>query len=385
MEDIRKQIAVYIDGHRDAMIDFWRQLVQIESGSANKAGVDAVAHRVQEELDTIGAHTEIHEMKRAGNMLVSVLNEDVPEAPVLLLGHMDTVFPDGTVAARPFTLRDGKAYGPGVLDMKGGVTIAVFAMKALKEAGWAKRPVRLVLAGDEEVGHCDSDCDQQIMEQARGAVAAFNCESGRLGNEVVVQRKGALTYRMDVTGIAAHAGNEPEKGRSAILEVAHKVIAIQNLTDWQQGTTYNVGVISGGTVANAVPDTASILIDVRYLKKEYVPNIEAKLQDVAHTTYVNGTKTSLTRLSCCIPMERMTETDGLLAKVQDAYASFGMPRPSGITVGGGSDSAYTVAAGVPTICAMGVEGSRHHSPEEYACVESLYARAKALAYVVTMV
>lgn len=385
MEDIRKQIAVYIDGHRDAMIDFWRQLVQIESGSANKAGVDAVAHRVQEELDTIGAHTEIHEMKRAGNMLVSVLNEDVPEAPVLLLGHMDTVFPDGTVAARPFTLRDGKAYGPGVLDMKGGVTIAVFAMKALKEAGWAKRPVRLVLAGDEEVGHCDSDCDQQIMEQARGAVAAFNCESGRLGNEVVVQRKGALTYRMDVTGIAAHAGNEPEKGRSAILEVAHKVIAIQNLTDWQQGTTYNVGVISGGTVANAVPDTASILIDVRYLKKEYVPNIEAKLQDVAHTTYVNGTKTSLTRLSCCIPMERMAETDGLLAKVQDAYASFGMPRPSGITVGGGSDSAYTVAAGVPTICAMGVEGSRHHSPEEYASVESLYARAKALAYVVTMV
>lgn len=385
MEDIRKQIAVYIDGHRDAMIDFWRQLVQIESGSANKAGVDAVAHRVQEELDTIGAHTEIHEMKRAGNMLVSVLNEDVPEAPVLLLGHMDTVFPDGTVAARPFTLRDGKAYGPGVLDMKGGVTIAVFAMKALKEAGWAKRPVRLVLAGDEEVGHCDSDCDQQIMEQARGAVAAFNCESGRLENEVVVQRKGALTYRMDVTGIAAHAGNEPEKGRSAILEVAHKVIAIQNLTDWQQGTTYNVGVISGGTVANAVPDTASILIDVRYLKKEYVLNIEAKLQDVAHTTYVNGTKTSLTRLSCCIPMERMTETDGLLAKVQDAYASFGMPRPSGITVGGGSDSAYTVAAGVPTICAMGVEGSRHHSPEEYVCVESLYARAKALAYVVTMV
>lgn len=385
MEDIRKQIAVYIDGHRDAMIDFWRQLVQIESGSANKAGVDAVAHRVQEELDTIGAHTEIHEMKRAGNMLVSVLNEDVPEAPVLLLGHMDTVFPDGTVAARPFTLRDGKAYGPGVLDMKGGVTIAVFAMKALKEAGWAKRPVRLVLAGDEEVGHCDSDCDQQIMEQARGAVAAFNCESGRLGNEVVVQRKGALTYRMDVTGIAAHAGNEPEKGRSAILEVAHKVIAIQNLTDWQQGTTYNVGVISGGTVANAVPDTASILIDVRYLKNDYVPDIEAKLQDVAHTTYVDGTKTSLTRLSCCIPMERMAETDGLLAKVQDAYASFGMPRPSGITVGGGSDSAYTVAAGVPTICAMGVEGSRHHSPEEYASVESLYARAKALAYVVTMV
>lgn len=385
MEDIRKQIAVYIDGHRDAMIDFWRQLVQIESGSANKAGVDAVAHRVQEELDTIGAHTEIHEMKRAGNMLVSVLNEDVPEAPVLLLGHMDTVFPDGTVAARPFTLRDGKAYGPGVLDMKGGVTIAVFAMKALKEAGWAKRPVRLVLAGDEEVGHCDSDCDQQIMEQARGAVAAFNCESGRLGNEVVVQRKGALTYRMDVTGIAAHAGNEPEKSRSAILEVAHKVIAIQNLTDWQQGTTYNVGVISGGTVANAVPDTASILIDVRYLKKEYVPDIEDKLQDVARTNYVNGTKASLTRLSCCIPMERMTETDGLLAKVQDAYASFGMPRPSGITVGGGSDSAYTVAAGVPTICAMGVEGSRHHSPEEYASVESLYARAKALAYVVTMV
>ena len=108
MENIRKQIAVYIEEHRNVMMDFWRQLVQIESGSANKAGVDAVARRVQAELDTIGAYTEIHEMKRAGNMLVSVLNEDVPEASVLLLGHMDTVFPDGTVAARPFTMREDR-------------------------------------------------------------------------------------------------------------------------------------------------------------------------------------------------------------------------------------------------------------------------------------
>lgn len=383
MEDIRDSISIYLDSQREAMLDFWRRLVMIESGSANKAGVDAVGRSVQAELAESGIRTAVIPMEHAGNMVTAFLNEEVKAAPLILLGHMDTVFPDGTVAARPFTLRDGKAYGPGVLDMKGGITMAVYVLKALQAAGWKKRPVKLLLAGDEEVGHGSSDCARHIVASARGAVAAFNCESGRPHAEIVISRKGVLTYGLTVRGIAAHAGNEPEKGRSAILEMAHKIIAIQKLTG--QGITYNVGTIKGGSAVNAVPDQAEIGIDVRYLHERDMAAIEAKLKAIAAAAHVEGTQSTLVRKACCVPMEELPAASALLAKLQEACSAFHLSRPQGITVGGGSDSAYTVQAGVPTLCACGVEGGRHHSPDEYAIVESLYTRTKALAYTLTLV
>lgn len=378
METMKKTAWQFIDTHQEEMLNLWRELVQIESGSQYKAGVDAVAQKVKSQLDCLGAKTRIIEMPHAGNMVVSSWGK-ADSAPILLLGHMDTVFPNGTIRERPFTIQNGKAYGPGVLDMKGGLVIALYAVKALQAAGYHTRPIRLIFAGDEEAAHQQSNAAACIQKEAKGAVAAFNCETGFLDNGLVVQRKGSAVYMMSVQGVGAHAGNNPKGGRSAVLEIAHKVIDIQNATDWEQGTTFNVGLIQGGTVVNAVPDTASIQIDVRYSQPEYIENIQQTLQQIAAKQYVPDTKTTLQKVAGFAPMKRTAATEMLFETVQKTYEEMKLPKPHAMMVGGGSDSAYMVLAGVPTVCAMGVKGAYNHTPREYADTASLFERAKVLA------
>mgnify|MGYP004488856899 FL=1 len=378
METMKKAAWQFIDTHQEEMLALWRELVQIESGSQYKAGVDAVAQKVKSQLDCLGAKTRVIEMPHAGNMVVSSWGE-ADRAPILLLGHMDTVFPNGTIRERPFTIQDGKAYGPGVLDMKGGLVIALYAVKALQAAGYQTRPIKWILAGDEEMAHQQSNAAACIQAEAKGAAAAFNCETGFLDNGLVVQRKGSAVYTMRVQGVGAHAGNNPKGGRSAVLEIAHKVIDIQNATDWEKGTTFNVGLIQGGTVVNAVPDAASIQIDVRYLQPEYIEDIQQTLQQIAAKQYVPDTKTTLQKAAGFAPMKRTEATEQLFETVKKTYEEMGLPKPHAMMVGGGSDSAYTVLAGVPTVCAMGVKGAYNHTPREYADTASLFERAKVLA------
>ncbi len=378
METMKKAAWQFIDTHQEEMLALWRELVQIESGSQYKAGVDAVAQKVKSQLDCLGAKTRVIEMPHAGNMVVSSWGE-ADRAPILLLGHMDTVFPNGTIRERPFTIQDGKAYGPGVLDMKGGLVIALYAVKALQAAGYQTRPIKWILAGDEEMAHQQSNAAACIQAEAKGAAAAFNCETGFLDNGLVVQRKGSAVYTMRVQGVGAHAGNNPKGGRSAVLEIAHKVIDIQNATDWEKGTTFNVGLIQGGTVVNAVPDAASIQIDVRYLQPEYIEDIQQTLQQIAAKQYVPDTKATLQKAAGFAPMKRTEATEQLFETVKKTYEEMGLPKPHAMMVGGGSDSAYTVLAGVPTVCAMGVKGAYNHTPREYADTASLFERAKVLA------
>lgn len=372
METMKKAAWQFIDTHQEEMLALWRELVQIESGSQYKTGVDAVAQKVKSQLDCLGAKTRVIEMPHAGNMVVSSWGE-ADRAPILLLGHMDTVFPNGTIHERPFTIQDGKAYGPGVLDMKGGLVIALYAVKALQAAGYQTRPIKWILAGDEEMAHQQSNAAACIQ------AAAFNCETGFLDNGLVVQRKGSAVYTMRVQGVGAHAGNNPKGGRSAVLEIAHKVIDIQNASDWEKGTTFNVGLIQGGTVVNAVPDAASIQIDVRYLQPEYIEDIQQTLQQIAAKQYVSDTKTTLQKVAGFAPMKRTKATEQLFETVKKTYEEMGLPKPHAMMVGGGSDSAYTVLAGVPTVCAMGVKGAYNHTPREYADTASLFERAKVLA------
>lgn len=378
METMKKAAWQFIDTHQEEMLALWRELVQIESGSQYKTGVDAVAQKVKSQLDCLGAKTRVIEMPHAGNMVVSSWGE-ADRAPILLLGHMDTVFPNGTIHERPFTIQDGKAYGPGVLDMKGGLVIALYAVKALQAAGYQTRPIKWILAGDEEMAHQQSNAAACIQAEAKGAAAAFNCETGFLDNGLVVQRKGSAVYTMRVQGVGAHAGNNPKGGRSAVLEIAHKVIDIQNASDWEKGTTFNVGLIQGGTVVNAVPDAASIQIDVRYLQPEYIEDIQQTLQQIAAKQYVSDTKTTLQKVAGFAPMKRTKATEQLFETVKKTYEEMGLPKPHAMMVGGGSDSAYTVLAGVPTVCAMGVKGAYNHTPREYADTASLFERAKVLA------
>lgn len=379
MNNMKNNAFQFIDDHRQGMLALWQELVNTESGSANKPGIDAVAARIRQVLDQAGGVTKTVEMAKAGNMLVGEIGAGRGTAPVLFMGHMDTVFSTGTVAKRPFTITDGTAYGPGVLDMKGGIVAALFAMQALQAAGYDTRPLKMILAGDEEVAHVNSNAAEVFMVEAKGAVAAFNCETGFMDDAIVVGRKGTAVFELEVSGVAVHAGNEPENGRSAILEIAHKVIDIQNLTNWETGTTFNVGVIQGGTVPNAVPGQAKIVVDIRYLEPELLPEIRRQLQEVAAKNYVKDTTTTLTEVPGIAPMKTTPAVEDLFAVVKKTYAEMGLGTPYPKLVGGGSDSAYSVMAGVPTVCAMGVKGGRNHSPQEFAIVETLFERAKLLA------
>lgn len=379
MDRQKQQVFQFIDEHQEEMLALWQELVSTESGSQHKPGIDAVAARIQQVLTGEGAATRIIELEQAGNMLIGELGEDRKQAKVLFLGHMDTVFPVGTIAKRPFTIREGVAYGPGVLDMKGGIVAALYAMKALQAAQYNERPLKMILAGDEEVGHVKSNAAELLMAEAQGAAAAFNCETGFTDDAIVVGRKGSALFEMHVKGIAVHAGNEPENGRSAILEIAHKVIAIQNLTNWKTGTTFNVGVIEGGTVPNAVPGQARIIVDVRYLEPALLPEIRRQMQAIAAKIYIPDTSTTLNEIPGIAPMKRTTGSEALFSVVSRTYEEMGLGVPYPKLVGGGSDSAYSVMAGVPTVCAMGVKGGRNHSPEEFAVVDTLFERAKLLA------
>ena len=379
-----KEVAFkYIDSKKDEILALWEELVNTESGSYYIEGVDAVADKVKKQLDAAGAKTRLIEYEKAGNAVVAEFDGNKDKPGVIFMGHMDTVFPEGEVAKRPFTIKDGNAYGPGVLDMKGGVVAAIFAAKALQEAGFKDRPLKLMFAGDEETAHPNSDAAEMFMREAKGFAAAFNCETAFVDNSIVVGRKGTATFKVAVHGVAAHAGNNPKGGRSAILEMAHKIIDIQNLTNWDKEYTFNVGTIKGGVVFNAVPDYCEIGVDVRYVDPAIVPELKALVEKTLAKTYIEGTTTELVDFR--VGIQAMQTTDGvkklfdLLVKVSEENG-FGTPTP--VKSGGGSDSAYTVMAGVPTLCSMGVKGANNHSKEEYAVVDSIFERAKLLVCMV---
>lgn len=375
---MKKAAFAYIDAHKAEMISLWNDLVMQESFFEDKQDIDKVAERLKLEFEAAGGQVKMHEYEKAGNMLVGQMNSSNANAPIVFMGHMDTVCKKGTIATRPFEIKDGVAYGPGVLDMKGGNVIALYVMKALQAAGYDKRPFKWLLAGDEENAHPHSNAADVFIEQAKGAIVAFNMETGFVNNSIVVGRKGVMRFILEVKGVSAHVGNDPENGRSAILEMAHKIIDVENLTDFEVGTTYNVGTIIGGTVANATPDYCKVVIDIRHKNVSDRENITSALQAIADKTYIQGTQTILTPGTTFAPMET---TDGVmqvfeLVKSTSMEEGFGEPTP--ITTGGASDSAYSVIAGVPTLCSMGVKGGRNHSPEEFAVVDTMFERAKLL-------
>ncbi len=374
-----KEVAFkFIDDKKDEMIALWKDLVNMESGSYYKEGVDAVANRVKKEMELSGAKARLVEYEKAGNMTIGeVAGGNKPG--VIFMGHYDTVFKFGELQERQFEIKDGTAYGPGVLDMKGGVVAAMFATRALQAAGYKDRPIKLMFCGDEEIAHANSDADEVFMKEAKGFAAAFDCETAFVDNAVVVGRKGTAVFKVGVHGVAAHAGNEPKRGRSAILEMAHKIIDIQNLTNWDREYTFNVGTIKGGTVFNAVPGYCEIEVDIRYMDSAVIPELKEMVNKVLAKTYIEGTRTELIEFR--VGIQAMKTTDGvkklfdLMVKTSEENG-WGKPYP--IVSGGGSDAAYTVMAGVPTLCSMGVKGGKNHSKEEFAVVDTLFERAKML-------
>lgn len=376
---MKEDVFAYIDDHKAQMMDLWQDLVNQDSPASYREGVDLVAKRVFKELEEAGASTRWDE---EGKALIAEIPGD-SRAPVLLLGHMDTVFPVGEAARRPFTVEGSRVTGPGALDMKGGVAVMLSALKALHSAGFSGRPLKVILVSDEEIVHNGSKATVMLQREARGCAACFNCETGYEDNSLVIGRKGGVVFKAAVHGIAAHAGNNPRQGRSAIWEMAKKIDDIQNMTDWDKGITFNVGTIKGGTVSNAIPDYCEVEGDIRFQDPDISPLVKEELLKVLNHTYIEGTKTELLLYhEGMLPMKMTEENRKLFEFVKKTGEENGIPVSEGKLVGGGSDSGYVVYAGVPTVCAMGVKGRFNHTRDEYALKDSLFERAKLLGSVI---
>ncbi|HMM20658.1 MAG TPA: M20 family metallopeptidase [Selenomonadales bacterium] len=368
----------FIADKEQEMTDFLRRLVSIDSGSDNPEGIAQVARIVGAKLQAIGFAVDYLDYPDICTHLKATKKGTTAEE-VMIIGHMDTLFPKGTVAKRPFTVKDGKAYGPGVLDMKGGVTIALFALEALAAAGKNEKSVTVLFAGDEETAHPKTNAAELFEKEARGKKAVFNMETASVGDAVLIGRKGNLYAEMVVKGISAHAGADLDKGANAVTELAHKIIEIGKLTDFAQGLTFNAGVVEGGTVANAVPDRAVVKIDVRYLKNDDRLKAVDSLQAIANRQYIPGTTTELANVwEKFTPMEARDANKKLFEVVRAQGQKLGLDI-EGKVGGGASDAGWTVRAGAPSICAMGAIGQFNHSDREYIYLDSLVKRAKLLA------
>ena len=372
--DTRDKAYQWIDEHKDEMISLWKEMVTIDSGIGVKEGGMAMGNLCAGILEKLGFSIRRVPYEKCGDTIIGERG-DMTKPFTILMGHMDTVFFKGEPEKRPFTIKDGKAYGPGVLDMKGGVTILLSTLQALHEAGFEDFPCKVILDADEEPAHAFSNASEVIQKEAEGA----NFETGFTDHSLVVQRKGCWRFFIETFGRGCHVGNDPENGRSAILEMAHKIIEIEKLTDYSKQYNVNVGTIEGGTVANAAPAYCKVECDFRYTHPEDLPILRKKVDEVCSRQYVPDT---ITKVSDSVGFATMTRLPGnleLLKIAQEVAEESGFPKPEARLCGGGSDAAYTTAMGVPTLCAVGVEGARNHTVEEWADVDSLFRRAKQMA------
>lgn len=373
--EVSEQIRRYIDDHRNEMICFWEKLVNMDSGPDADEGVNQVVRFLGDELEKAGMRVRYVSSNGAGDMLVAESKSGNGKAPMLFTGHMDTVFKKGTAEKNPFRIdEDGYAHGPGVLDMKGGLTAAVFAVKALMDAGFSERPLKCVFAPDEEVLHSHSDVKELMGKEAEGALAAFNFETGFIDDTFVVGRKGGGPVSLKVHGVAAHSGNAPEKGRSAILEAANKIVELESKNDIERGKLINCGRIQGGIGANTIPGECSVDIAIRYPDSQIREEILEDLKHAADHNTVSDTWAELDTRNIVLNMETTEGVKALMQHISDTAEEIGYGETGSRVVGGLSDSGIMVAAGVPTVCGMGVQGEGNHTPDEYAVVESLFRR-----------
>jgi glutamate carboxypeptidase len=373
------EITAWLAGQQDAMIDLLRTMVDIDSGSYNKPGIDAVGAVVRRFLESHGLTVEAVPQSRHGDCLRATIPGQASGnagGNIVLMGHRDTVFPDGETARRPFTIRDGIAYGPGVADMKAGLTMNCFILAAFARFGGAPAPLVGLFTGDEEIGSPEG---RPVIEaEARRARVVFNSEPGRVSGNVVTGRKGGVFMAFRITGKAAHSGGNFGQGISAIEEMARKIQAIHALTDLDRGITLNVGLVSGGQSVNTVAPWAEGQIDLRYVDPGDKDDIMARISAIIERSFVAGTRAELTVKGEFLPLTQTPTAKRLFELYVDAAATTGF-QTAGEFTGGCADSGFTAAMGTPTLCAVGPVGGNAHTPEEFLRIDSLVPRAQACA------
>jgi glutamate carboxypeptidase len=375
-------LYTYLDNQEGQMIAFLESLVNIDTGSYDKSGIDQAIQLIKQQVDPLGLETQIIDLPDRGNHLVA-RKPGHSGRRILLLGHCDTVFPEGTVAQRPFRIENDRAYGPGVADMKGGLVVLIYALSAIKATRpdvWEELGFSVVFNSDEELSSATSRAI--IEEEASHADAVCVLEPARPAGQYVTQRKGHGTYTLRITGKSAHAGSQPELGASAIHELCRMGTLIQALNDPESGLTVNIGVIRGGIRPNVVADFAEAEIDVRIPKTEDSERIERALRNITAKTQIPGTAAELVGGIDFPPMPRTESSIRLFELVKKAGSEIGLDLKH-IATGAASDGNYA-SRFAPTIDGMGPQGDGTHSPNEFIVVSTLVERAKVLARFLTL-
>ncbi len=361
---------------QSGLLELVRRLVLAESPSDQKLAVDACTNLAAAHAKSLGGRVKIHRQKSFGNLLEARFGPRQRKGRagrVLLLGHLDTVWPLGTLDTMPCRVGDGRLWGPGMLDMKAGVAMAFTALELLVEAGLPEREVVLLLNSDEEVG---SPVSRPITEGlARECDAVFVLEPAQ-GLAYKTARKGTGNWRIDIRGVAAHAGVDFEKGASALRELARVIETVSGWAEPERGLTVSVGVAGGGSASNVIPAEAFAEVDVRIARRGEGPRIARKFA---------GLKAADKRCSVIAtgginrpPMERSRGTVALFRKAQALAAELGIALEEAAT-GGASDGNFTAALGVPTLDGMGAVGEGAHARHESALIEHLAPRTALLA------
>jgi len=372
-------IVTFLEGRLDAYLDDLRTLVGIDSGSYDKAGVDEVNDWLEERLKALGFSVERHLQTEFGDDLLATL-PGKGRGRILLLGHSDTVFPDGTAAERPMTIQGDKILGPGTCDMKAGLLTGIYALEALREIGFDDyKSISYLCVSDEEIGG-ERHSIPLIRTQARRADAVLTLEAARENGDIVSSRKGVCWYIVEAFGKSAHAGVEPEKGRNAIVALAHQIIALGKLNGLKPGMTVNAGYIEGGSAPNSVPDYAKVRVDLRAVSKDDMREFEDTFREQLVKTAIPGVKVAFRAEegSYCPPMERTPAVVELERLAQKAALELGF-EVKGASTGGASDASLAAAEGTPVLDGLGPIGGLDHSPDEYIALNSIVPRAALLA------
>ncbi|MCY4063102.1 MAG: M20 family metallopeptidase [Chloroflexi bacterium] len=367
-----RRILNYLREHTDDMIADLKRLIALESPTSYKPAVDTLGAALAEELRGLGGAVEVIPKAEVGDVLRARWSPGA--GGIVIMSHMDTVWDVGTVAGRPTRIDGDRLYGVGAMDMKGGIVIALWALRALRALDlFPEGPITYLLNSDEETGSKHSS--GEIEQEALAHNVVFVTEPPQDG-AYKTQRKGVSQYTITAKGRAAHSGADHEHGVNAIEEIAHQVIAVEAMTDYEIGTTANVGVISGGTRPNVVPAEARVEINVRAWTRV---NQQAIHEKMMRLKAVNPEAEIIVEGGVGVPpMERSPEIAALFARAQALAAEMGIALEEGRT-GGGSDGNKTAALGVPTLDGMGMVGEGGHAINEYGEISSLPERAAIMA------
>lgn len=369
-------MELFLQEKKTEMLQLIEQLVNIDSGSYVKKGVDLVGSILKEKYEELGFIVEVKEEREFGNNMI-IQHKNAIDPKIILVAHMDTVFPEGTVAKRPFYIEGSRAYGPGVVDMKSSQVELIYAIKALQTIrSKSIENIQIILNGDEEIG---SKTSRPLIEKhSVGKEYALIMEPARKDGSLVTARRGGGRYEIIVKGKAAHSGIEPEKGRSAIEELAYKIIQLHSLNNHEKGISVNVGLIEGGSSVNTVSASAVAHVDIRISEMEQAAYLEKKIKEICSKTEVSGTKIQLEGAISRPPMVLNNQSEELLHIIQDVGKEIGL-KVKDTATGGGGDASFTSATGVATVDGLGPVGGDAHSESEYLEIDTLPERTLLLA------